>query len=78
MKVANGQQLQGYSVQLVQHQGSVKGKGFFLVCCLCVYVHLFLNPGNPCIADQWLHSKLSLCNHSCSGAREIDLGPACL
>lgn len=26
LKVASGQQLQGYSVQLVQHQGTVKGK----------------------------------------------------
>ena len=26
LRVASGQQLQGYSVQLVQHQGSVKGK----------------------------------------------------
>lgn len=25
LRVAGGQQLQGYSVQLVQHQGSVKG-----------------------------------------------------
>lgn len=25
LRVATGQQLQGYSVQLVQHQGSVKG-----------------------------------------------------
>lgn len=41
LKVANGQQLQGYSVQLVQHQGSVKGKGV-LSCvpfmCLCTFI----------------------------------------
>lgn len=30
LKVAGGQQLQGFSVQLVPHQGGVKGKYIFL------------------------------------------------
>lgn len=44
LRVATGQQLQGYSVQLVQHQGSVKGNSFGLFYSFfhTYMLHLFL------------------------------------
>lgn len=45
LRVASGQQLQGYSVQLVQHQGSVKGNStYYAVLFLVLYVRLLLKP----------------------------------
>lgn len=51
LKVAGGQQLQGYSVQLVQHQGSVKGEGF-LSCVFTRLLRIFISKTwNPCASS---------------------------
>lgn len=56
MRVAGGQQLQGYSVQLVQHQGSVKGIDSNI---LNVFVH------------RRSMIVCYIVNHVCNGARTI-------
>lgn len=63
MRVAGGQQLQGYSVQLVQHQGSVKGIDSSVFFLFFFYINIFVHRRSMIVCY--------IVNHVCNGARTI-------